>query len=110
MCTNRQGFRELGKYAIIAALKGANLSRFEYLARSKTTRTDFDVANNAVLYRPNPLQIGIPSPFGFVICVANIMPRLRAFPAYLANLRHYFVPPNSFPYKAICSFNISNCL
>ena len=66
---------------------------FQYLPRSKTTCTDPYVAHSSILYCPHPLQIGIPSPFGLVICVADVVARLRAFSAYLANLGHYFLPP-----------------
>lgn len=72
---------------------GWRLSGFQYFPRPKTTSADPYVTHRAVLYSPHPLQIGIPSSFGFVIRMTDIVARLRAFSAYLANLGHYFIPP-----------------
>jgi hypothetical protein len=59
---------------------------------SDTLGTGLDTLDPAVGFLADDLQIRVPTPFGFVVCVRDIVAHLGAFSTYITYSGHFHSP------------------
>jgi hypothetical protein len=58
------------------------------VAGAQAAGADPDVLDGALLYRPDPAQIGLPAPLGMIVGVADIVAHLGPFAANITYVGH----------------------
>jgi len=64
------------------------LCRFYHVAGAEAAGADPDVLDGALLYSPDPAQIGLPAPLGMIVGVADIVTHLGPFAANITYVGH----------------------
>lgn len=65
--------------------------RLDHRAGTDTTGANLDTPHLAVFQRAHPLQIGIKTPFGLVVGMANIIAHLGPFATFFTYLAHVVI-------------------
>jgi hypothetical protein len=63
-------------------------SRFHYPTGSQTTGAYLNIFHLTILNRPNPTEIGQPTPFALVVGMGNIIADLRPLAAHFTKSSH----------------------
>ena len=90
LCRPRNGIQgtSLVPFVLVGSGGGRGTRRLDDAARLDALRAHLDPSGNTLHENPRRLQVGVPAAFGFIIRLADVVSRCRAFATDIANACH----------------------